>query len=303
MQEQENLHKMEKFFKYNIEIKKILFDAMPKETDKYNKDTIMDYSDKLFKAINDIEYYIENVLDSFSFSKDEQKYFKKYIKAIKHELIKCGYHFDKLKAFYETCFSNMREELVNEVGANCVGYKIYRGVSLTKAKSLNEFLHVVHQTVINDENNLTTLPKLQEKQNKDGYPISLYGYNTELSEKVFNEFPLELSCGWTEIVSLSNNNIIMMVRDRGHALSIEIEKENDKYYVKYFIPKICNMDMVNKLNGVRKVTNESKFTTGIFESDLEHLSFELIDFIGKVPTDSDSSYYLNQNNEVQRFHM
>ena len=45
--------------------------------------------------------------------------------------------------------------------------------------------------------------------------------------------------------------------------------------------------MINNLKGVRKVTNESKFTTGIFEADINNLSFELVDFISKVPTDRD----------------
>ena len=138
---------------------------MPKETDKYNKDSIIKYSDKLFKAINDIEYYINVILDNFNFNKEEKKYFEKFIKALKCELIKCGYDFDKLKRFYEICFSNMSESLVNEVGENCVGYKLFRGVDLSKAKSLNEILHIVHQTIINNENNLSSLPKLQEKVN------------------------------------------------------------------------------------------------------------------------------------------
>ena len=34
MNEQEKLQNMEKFFKYNLQIKNILFNTMPKETDK-----------------------------------------------------------------------------------------------------------------------------------------------------------------------------------------------------------------------------------------------------------------------------
>ena len=94
----------------------------------------------------------------------------------------------------------------------------------------------------------------------------------------------------------------MMVRDRGHALSIEIEKENDKYYVKYFIPNINNVDMVNELKGVRKVNDQSKFTTGIFETNLENLTSNLTDFIGHVPTDFDTPYWIEQRNNEQGFH-
>ena len=299
---EENFNKMEKFFKYNLEIKNILHKLVPKEENMYNKEYSIEYSDKLFKALNDIEYYINVIIKGFDFSEEERKYFNNLVKAMKQELINCGYDFRKLKHFYEVCISDMSENLINEVGENCVGYKIVRGVPLSKVKTINEVLHVVHQTIINNEKILTKLPKLQEKINDSGYPISLYGKSNEVSIKIFNEFPIKLSCGWTEIVSLNNDTIIMMIRDRGHSLSIEIEKEKTtgKYYVKYFIPKICNVEMVNCLKGVTKVTNESKYTVGIFETTSENLSFELIDFISKVPTDDDIPFVdFNSYEEVK----
>lgn len=88
-------------------------------------------------------------------------------------------------------------------------------------------------------------------------------------------------------MSISDDRVIMMVRDIGHALSIEIEKENDKYYIRYFIPKVCNIDMVNSLKGVKKVKKGDNYTVGIFETSLEKLPFDLVDFISKVPTDID----------------
>ena len=41
----DSLENMEKFFKYDIEIKKIINKVVPKEEYKYNKETIMEYSD------------------------------------------------------------------------------------------------------------------------------------------------------------------------------------------------------------------------------------------------------------------
>lgn len=287
---QENLERMEKFFKYNLNIKQILHQVVPKKENKYNQDYLIEYSDQLEKALNDIEYYLSSILEKFNFPDNDKRYFNQFIKALKQELINIGYDFNKLNNFYETFFSNMNEDLVNEVGENCFGYSLQGGVTLSKAKSINELLHIVHQTIVNNENNLNSLPKLGQKINIDEWPITLYGTNNEIANKIFNDFPLQLSCGYTDIVSLSNGNVIMMVRDRGHALSIEIEKENNKYYVKYFIPKICNVDMVNDLKGVRKVTDKSNFTTGIFECDINSLSFNLFEFINKVPTDSDMVY-------------
>lgn len=283
----EKLGYMEKFFKYNLEMKNILFNTMPKETDKYSKETIMEYSDKLFKALNDIEYYINVILDNFEFLENERSYFNNLIKVLKDELIKCGYNYDKLTKFYKVCFSNMREELVNKVGNEIKGGGYLGGVSLNEAKSLNEVIHIVHQTILNDENNYRNLPIISKKQNFEGNDVTLYGRENEISKLVFNSIPYSLSSDYVEIMSLNNDKVVLMIRDVGHALSIEIEKENDKYYVRYFIPKICNIHMINNLKGVKKVKVGDTYTVGVFESTLEKLPFELVDFISKVPTDID----------------
>lgn len=284
---QENLENMQKFFKYNIEIKNILYNTTPKETDKYNKETIMEYSDKLFQALNDIEYYINVILDNFDFLENEKNYFNNFIKALKDELIKSGYDFNKLSIFYESCFSNMKEELVNKVGNEIKGGGYLGGVSLNEAKSINEILHIIHQTIINNENNFRNLPIVSQKQNYEGNNITLYGKNSEISQLVFNSIPFALSSDYVEIMSINDDRVILMIRDIGHALSIEIEKENDKYFIRYFIPKICNIDMVNNLKGVKKVKKGDNYTVGVFETSLEKLPFDLVDFISKVPSDID----------------
>ena len=120
MLKEESLENMKKFFKYNMEIKKSMYNTMPKEADKYSKETIMEYSDRLFQAINDIEYYINVILENFEFPDSEKSYFSNFIKALKNELIKCGYDFNKLSNFYEACFSNMSEDLVNKVGNEAI---------------------------------------------------------------------------------------------------------------------------------------------------------------------------------------
>ena len=259
--------------------------TVPKEEYKYNRETLIEYSEKLFQALNDVEYYMSVILEKFNFSSQDISYLKNFITALKSELIKCEYDFNKLQNFHNVFFSNMSEKLVNLVGENCVGYSFFSSVDLKEAKSLNEILHVIHQTIVNNYKLLQSLPKIEEKKNYENYEIALYGKENIAARSIYEKFPKELSCGWTDIVSLTNDRVIMMVRDRGHALSIEIEKENDKYYVKYFIPKICNINMVNELKGVNKVTKDSKYTVGIFESSLEALPYEVIDFISKVPMD------------------
>lgn len=78
-----------------------------------------------------------------------------------------------------------------------------------------------------------------------------------------------------------------MVRDRGHALSIEVDIENDKCMVRYHIPKICNTKMVNELKGVKEVDNQSSYTIGMFETKKELIGLEIYDLISNVPMDID----------------
>lgn len=74
-----------------------------------------------------------------------------------------------------------------------------------------------------------------------------------------------MNCGWTDIVSLGNNSCIIKVRDRGYALTIEISKVGENHRIEYFIPKLCNVEMINKLPGINKVNPDFVGATGKFE--------------------------------------
>ena len=103
-------------------------------------------------------------------------------------------------------------------------------------------------------------------------------------------FPKNLNVGDTDMVAVDNNKLIMMIRDLGHALTIEITINSDIARVEYFIPKICNANKVNKLPGVEKVSEDSSApdsTTGITEFPISDLPQQLFDFLVKVPTDED----------------
>lgn len=78
-----------------------------------------------------------------------------------------------------------------------------------------------------------------------------------------------------------------MIRDRGHALTIEITINNDKARIDYFIPKIININMINALSGANKVRENSVWATGVIEMNKDILNGTLFNFIFKVPTDRD----------------
>ena len=106
-------------------------------------------------------------------------------------------------------------------------------------------------------------------------------------EQIFKMFPNDLDCGWTDMVAINDRKLIIMVRDRGHALTIEVTLNNNIARIEYFIPKLCNIEMINNLPGVNKVNKNSIGATGVIETPINTLPGVLFDFISKVPTDYD----------------
>ncbi|MDD4608472.1 MAG: hypothetical protein PHD10_05035, partial [Bacilli bacterium] len=102
--------------------------------------------------------------------------------------------------------------------------------------------------------------------------------------EIFKNFPIQDIRA--DILSLSDR-ILIMARDLGHALMIEITFKEEKAIVNYFIPKVCNYLMVNELKGVNQVKSDSKFAKGSFEIEKELLKETLFDFIVNVPKDED----------------
>lgn len=183
----------------------------------------------------------------------------------------------------------MREEIINYVGENCFGYNynIFRMASIKMGQSINEILHIVHQSIVNNENNYKDVSIVASKKNVAGGDIVLIGKDNDVVRKIYENIPYSLKSYNATVMSVSDDKIVVMVRDYGHCLSIEIDKEDNKYFVKYFIPKICNVDMVNKLKGVKPININSTYTIGSFSCDVNDLPNELVDFILKVPTDAD----------------
>lgn len=292
---EDNVVKIEKFFQYNLAVKKLLvecqppYEAAPQSNSKYAVDYVVEkYADKLFYSLRDIKIYIIRMMEMFNNFLFEKNNVLKMFEAYEQEIIKCEYDFEKLKKVYQVIFCDMREELVKEVSENCIGYSWFRGVSLTKAQSINELLHIIHSTTVNDENLYGVMPKRGEKINDEGYSINLYGADYDLAKEIFLRYPLEMSSGQADILGLENSNkVLMMIRDRGHALSIELQEDKDRIFVNYFIPKICNMDMVNALKGVKKVKVGDRYTVGMFEVSKKEAALEVIDLISKVPMDDD----------------
>ena len=129
---------------------------------------------------------------------------------------------------------------------------------------------------------------INKKGNDDEHQIVLRGVKVPIFEQLLIDFPDDLEVGYTDIVAVSERKLIMMVRDRGHALTIEITLQMNTARMEYFIPKICNIDMVNDLPGINKINQDSIAATGIIEIPINELSNTIFNFISKVPTDKDN---------------
>lgn len=284
-----NLKNLQKFFKADKLIKKELYNLCPpKDVGPASDYSIIEYCEKTNIKIQDILDVLKSLYNLFIGSYYDKKIDEIRLKII-NELSNCESDINKLKLFYEKNISNMKLEFLNKVKKECVGYSMFSSIngSIQMVETVNELLHLLHSYIVNNENFYQGTDKINSKINDFKYPIVLHGVEDEFSLNLFSNFPVEMDCGWTDIVSLGNDSCIIMVRDRGHALTIEISKVADNYRIEYFIPKLCNVEMINKLPGINKVNSNAPGATGKFEVPEQELYNRLFDFISKVPMDSD----------------
>lgn len=284
-----NLKNLQKFFKADKLIKKELYNMCPPSyvgpTSQYS---IIEYCENTNISIQNIFDILKSLYNLFLGSYFDEKIDELRLKII-NELTNCKLDINKLKLFYENNISSMKLEFLDKVKKECVGYSMFTSIneSFEMVETINGLLHLLHSYIVNNENFYQRTDKINTKINNFKYPIVLHGVEDEFALNLFSNFPVEMDCGWTDIVSLGNNSCIIMVRDRGHALTIEISKVGEDYRIEYFIPKLCNVEMINKLPGINKVIPDAQGATGKFEVPKQELYNSLYDFISSVPMDSD----------------
>ena len=285
----EKMIKLQHFFSNDIRIKKEIYDMAPQTLNGYvDEESVNKYTDKL----NDSLIYIFSELKCITidiFGKESDVFNRLcYLEnIIKNNFYSCGLDINKLKLFYQKFISNMEPRFIDSVKSTCIGYSFNGTSAVDSANSINELLHFMHSYIVNNDMILRSLPLISKKKNNYEYSISLRGNRNPIFEQLFVMFPSDLDCGITDMVIIDDKKLIVMVRDRGHALSMEVSLNNDMARVEYFIPKLCNIEMINRLPGVNKVNENSVGTTGTIEVKVNDLPKALFDFISMVPTDND----------------
>lgn len=288
----ENYENLDKFFKIDLKIKDLILKNRPNEK-TYDTSGAIKYVDNLIKELDTIKDYFFWVIDTYNMSPYLKDVINNSINEYNEKLLNSNYDYDRLTRIYEECILKMTVGLEKELQKNLFGYNINRKEvkSFEKCKTINDYLHAFHFYIVNNEKIFHSMPIIDRKINKDDEPIILFGKENDLSRDLFNKYPVELGTGEVDILSF-DDHLLMMIRDVGHALSVDSTIENDNIRVSYFVPKSCNIEKVNKLKGVTKLdpltSDMFSPTNGEFVCKKEDFTSEMIDFISNVPTDIDA---------------
>ena len=220
---------LKKFFESDMQLKQTLLELAPTEKDDFNEESRMQYTDKLYKELRDIEREFLSMINSLGLSPSSADAITKHFDKAREAFLVSRYEPGVIQKLYKTQFSDMSLQLIETVKNRCIGYTGRANLSqlIKSSCSINELLHVMHSYIINNENILQAMPMISINKKEGYYPIRLYGEENEISRKIFDEFPLDESVGWTDIISMQNK-ILMMIRDKGHALTIDMDISKDE---------------------------------------------------------------------------
>lgn len=281
----ERFKKFVTFFEKDASIKKELVELAPRPEESYG-DGAVDYSDRLYKGFRSINADMRTIMRDYYPSETMDN----RLGEISEDIINSS--MDKLSEVYRKDFTDMSEGFNKKVRKETIGYFLRANPHTLdgEARSVNEMLHLIHSSIVNNEKILQSLPVLTQSEDGEHF---VYGTPDSKNEVALGIFEGVKGDGFiTDIVAVNKNRTLMMVRDRGHALTVDIQRDNNgSYVVEYFVPKICNADKVNQLPGVRKVAKDAEareFTTGLFGIDNEaEVVPKALEFLSAVPTDND----------------
>ena len=277
--------KIVRYYMADTFIKNCIYTNQLNEQDAYDLGLIK-YSNKLSDFLSQIEYLFLKMDTDFELNIHD--YVINLFNYYQDRLIDSSNNYFMMQKFYNEVFAKIDESFINEVNSNFFGYSTVNKLDiLKKSKSIDELLQAIQRYICSDEKIFKELPKIASEKLENNEKINLYNNNSDLGKMIFENFPKNFNIGETSILNIDNNHVLIMVRDVGHALTIEIKRDNDKCYVNYFIPKICNYLMINQLPGINLVNQNSPFARGNFTVNTPSILYSLYNLIQNVPTDDD----------------
>lgn len=294
----ENINKIKRFLDYDLRIKEIFNYIMPKELDFYDNDSKFNYTERLLDGIDRINMYLCKMMIDYNIPVEIIEKFDKHMHMIDSkinskefsDLLNKGYN-DTL-GFINRYISFMRVGFKESVRNGFKGYYINYGKDVIEPYTVNEYLHYVHNYVINKEDYYEMVPKVRWVNDKDFGEISLRGISNDIGIELYQkliEYQLDSDC--IDIINL-DKFIVIMARDLGHAAVIEIDLSDiNNIFVKYFIPKNTNVEKSSLLRGI--YTNNSKYASGEFLTNRGNFANDICNFMSGIPTDYDLEFVKN----------
>lgn len=291
MEEQENILKIETFFKDDLKVKELLNRIIPNEMDFFDSESKFEYMDRVLDCLDKIELCINRMMQNYGAPASLVEQFKEKIAELRkyinsrsfYQLLEQGY--DAVLKFTHENISNMRPEFVDSIRNGFLGYYCLYGSGVLMPTTINEFLHYIHNFIINNENFYFAIPSVKTFKMDKSKRISLRGkltnFGNELYEKIIDS---KIDAWYIDIINLENY-ILIMARDLGHASVIEIEIGKDEIFVKYYIPKNNNKDMISALKGIS--VNKDEFAVGSFSTSQENFVQDICTLMKGIPTDLD----------------
>jgi hypothetical protein len=296
MDNSEMLKKLEDLFKCDNLIKRLLISLQPDSKLQSNAaDGLMDYSDKASKMLESIRQMFLQMCVNFNLPYAD--FINQKFDNYQDDLLFATDSYGHMLEFYKNDITNMSSRLINSINNEFKGYLAYvNDLKVMKsAKSINEILHVIHSYITNNENIYHAVPTVSTKTLANGSSVSLRGEKEPIGEAIVNAIDPNLDIGDMDVLAVKEANysntcrFYIMVRDAGHALMLELVPINDNYQIDYYIPKICNYDMINKLPGVTKVKTGDNYAVGEIPNFIykNKVPYVINEFIKMVPTDAD----------------
>ncbi len=280
----QTLEAFKHFFEADVKIKEEITDIAPSNADFYDESSRMRYLDRAFREFSGFEHDFQRIVKEFQLGEHMARSTKEFFARGSETFATSNFDVDNLQRIYEKQFYDMRDEFVDDVRKEAVGYLLIRESSklINRASSVNELLHAFHSLIMNNEGILQRIPELEAKGK-----ITLRGEANGLGSKIYEAIPEDMNVGITDIISV-DDKALMMVRDRAHALMIEAEPLKERpgeTIIHYNLPKIINREMVEALPGIGRISKNG--ASGRFAVPNEELGERLVDFIAKVPEDRD----------------
>ena len=294
----QNLARFTRFLDDDLAVKKIMFQIAPSEMDEYDKNSLVDYSDKLHHGLKDATFYLSRMMDMADAidTKHEKDFHSTFeplrnrLSEIENDAINTKIDNDQLQNFYQSHVSNIHPDFVKKVTHDVYAHSIDRKKNTNtigeSASSINEILHLVHSYVMRNEDVMESLPVLSKDPNTNN---GLYGdedANNPIAKEIYDG--LGKQAEESDVVALKDRTLLI-IRDYGHATMVDITENPDGGYdVEYSIPKICSPDKANSLPGVHKVKTQYDSTSGDFQiKNASDCAKIILDFISRIPTDND----------------